>query len=64
MLFVTEADDEECDKTVDKIDEELSEFDLRLSEGENDNLTETGESEEESEDQVNHGGVHGRPQKE
>ena len=64
MLFVTESDDEECDKTVDKIDEELSEFDFPLSEGENDNLTETGESEEESEDQVNHGGVHGRPQKE
>ena len=61
MLFVTEADDEECDKTV---DEELSEFDLPLSEGENHKLTETGESEEESEDQVNHGGVHGRPQKE
>ena len=64
MLFVTESDDEECDKTVDKIDEELSEFDLPLSEGENDNLTETGQSEEESQDQVNHGSVHGRPQKE
>ena len=31
-----------------------------LSDGQNDDLTESGGSEEEGEDQVNHGGAHGR----
>ena len=61
VLFVTESDDEECYKTIDEVDEELSEVDLPLSDGKNDDLTENGDSEEESEDQHNHGGAHGRP---
>ena len=61
MLFVTASDDEKCDKTIDKIDEEVSEVDLPLSNGENDDLTESGDSEEETEDQANHGDVRGRP---
>ena len=43
VLFVTELDDEECDKTIDEIDEELSEVDLLLPE--NDDLTESVDSE-------------------
>ena len=45
VLFVTESGDEECDKTIDEIDEELTEF-IYLS----DDLMETGGSEKESED--------------
>ena len=35
-------------KTIDKTDEELSEIDLSLSDVENDDLSESGDSEEES----------------
>ena len=44
VLFVTESDDEQCDKTIDEIDEELSKVDLPLSDGENDDLTKSGNS--------------------
>ena len=44
MLFVTESDDEQCDKTIDEIDEELSKVDLPLSDGDNDDLTKSGDS--------------------
>lgn len=47
-------------KTIDKTDEELSEIDLSLSDVENDDLSESGDSEEESKNQFNHGVAHGR----
>ena len=60
VLFVTESDDQQCNKTIDKTDEELSEIYLSLSDGENDDLAESGDNEEESKDQVNHGSSHAR----
>lgn len=47
-------------KTIDKTDEELSEIDLSLSDVENDDLSESGDSEEESKNQFSHGDAHGR----
>ena len=47
-------------KTIDKTDEELSEIDLSLSDVENDDLSESGDSEEESKNQFNDGDAHGR----
>lgn len=61
VLFVTESDGEECDRTIDdEIGEELSEVNLPLSDGKNDDLMESGDSEKQSEDQANHGSAHGR----
>lgn len=46
VLFVTESDGEECDRTIDdEIGEELSEVNLPLSDGKNDDLMESGDSE-------------------
>ena len=61
MLFITKSDGEERIKTIDKIHEELSEVDLPLPDVENDDMTESEDNEEESEDKSNHDGVHGRP---
>ena len=47
VLLVTELDDEGCDRTIDdEIGEELSGVNLPLSDGENDDLMESGDSEE------------------
>ena len=61
MLFVTESDGEERIKTIAEIHEELSEVDLPLPDVENDDMTESEDNEEESEDKSNHDGAHGRP---
>ena len=61
MLYVTESDGEERIKTIAKIHEELSEVDLPLSDVENDDMTESEDNEEESEDKSNQDGAHGRP---
>lgn len=61
VLLVTELDDEGCDRTIDdEIGEELSGVNLPLSDGENDDLMESGDSEEQSEDLTNNGSTRGR----
>ena len=60
VLFVTESDDEDCDKILMRLMKSLVKL-IPLLDGENDDLMESGGSEEESEDQANHGCAHGRP---
>ena len=49
VLFVTESDDEECDKILMRLMKSLVKL-IPLLDGENDDLMESGGSEEESED--------------